>query len=287
MVDDMRSVPDLDDLIAQVSRRADSGEPVDRLAEAVRLGNELGARADALVDHFVAEARDAGLSWAQIGSCLGVSKQAAQQQFVDPVTDPRSSRERKGGRGGFGSYTRRARQTVKGSVRVAQAMGCNFVGTEHLLLGMIDLGEGVGPEVLAAILPLADWRAAVANAVTVTPRRVRGRLPFTPLARAAMVQAATEAMRLGHSYVGTEHQLLALAAISDGIAGKVLAEHGADYERLKNDIVAVLGGATGFKAVGDGSPPPDESSPTAEPGTEVGTEPTQPAPGGGGGADAH
>ena len=247
----MRPVPDLDDLVANVRRRAQSGDPLDRLAEAVRIGNELGARSDALVDHFVTEARDAGLSWAQIGGCLGVSKQAAQQQFVDTFPAPRMS-ERKG-RADLERYTKRARQTVKAAVRSAQGMGCSFVGTEHLLLGMLSLEEGVGPDVLTAIKPLEDWRGAVAAAVTVTPRRVRGRIPFTPLARNVMAQATTEAIRLGHNYVGTEHQLLALASVAEGLAARILADGGADYERIKADVVARL---AGILASGPRSRPP-------------------------------
>ena len=261
----MRPVPDLDHLVTAVRRRASSDDPMERLAEAVQVGNELGARADALVDHFVSEARDAGLSWAQVGACLGVTKQAAQQQFVEPFVDVRRPRDRhpRPGREGFEAYTRRARQTMKAAVRAAQSMGCTFVGTEHLLLGMIDVGEGVGPDALAAIRPLEEWRAAVVESVTVAPRRVRGRIPFTPLARSAMAHAAVEASRLGHNYVGTEHQLLALAAIGDGVAAKVLTEHGADHDRLRREIVTLLAAPAALPAVGSGDPAPTQPADTA------------------------
>src|SRR5687768_14378273 len=124
----MASLPDLSGMVRHVTRRAADDDPLSRLTAAVQLANELGALADEVVDQFVADARDAGYSWAQIGGVLGVTKQAAQQQFVEPL---RSFPEPDG----MERATPRARQTMRRAVRTAKAAGSTYVGTEHLLLG--------------------------------------------------------------------------------------------------------------------------------------------------------
>ncbi len=229
----MAPLPDLPDMVRQVTRRAAAEDPLSRLAAAVQLANELGALADEVVDQFVADARDGGYSWAQIGGVLGVSKQAAQQQFVEPlrtVPDPE----------GMERATPRARQTMRRAIRAAKAAGSTYVGTEHLLLGLIDLGEGIGPDILAAIRPLDEWHTLVTAVAPSSSRRARGRLPFTPLAGKALGRSIEEAVKLGHNYVGTEHQLLALVSVEEGLASKVLVEGGATYDQVRSEVVKAL-----------------------------------------------
>jgi ATP-dependent Clp protease ATP-binding subunit ClpA len=102
--------------------------------------------------------------------------------------------------------------------------------------------------VLADIKPLDEWAKAVTAATTPAPaRRVRGRLPFTPQAREAVARASVEAAKLGHPFIGTEHQLLALINVG-GVASRVLVDGGATDERVRDDIVKLLGNALPSRA---------------------------------------
>ena len=137
----------LDDLIADVERTA--SDPLDKLAAAVGIADELGVAGDNLVSHFVDAARAVSLSWARIGSILGVSKQAAQQKFV-----PRGSLTVEGYLStGVGTRLHQpgARTVLELANNQARRRGEPLIGTEHLLLGLLDEGKGLAATLLTTM----------------------------------------------------------------------------------------------------------------------------------------
>jgi hypothetical protein len=231
----MARLPDVQDLIRQIDRNVDA-DPLARLRAAVDAGADLAAVGDDVVNHYVLAARDAGLSWADIGACLGVTKQAAQQRFVAPRAPGKLGQVRRGR--AYGRMTASARRTLRHAVDAARRLNHPAVDTEHLLLGMLDLGEGVGPEVLASVRPPAEWKAMVEAALGPGLERIRSRLPFTASAHAVLDRAFTVADELGHNRVGTEHQLIALTEVEGGVAAAVLAGGGLDPARAREAVLA-------------------------------------------------
>ena len=151
----MTDLPDLDRLIAAVVAEAVSDQPLDRLAAAARARDELDDLTEALLDHFVEAAREAGCSWSQIGATIGVSKQAAQQRHTTTESVARRllsrlPRERRSGRRSmlFRRFTARARSCVVAAQDAARHLGHNYIGTEHVLLGLVRENEGVAMQIL-------------------------------------------------------------------------------------------------------------------------------------------
>jgi ATP-dependent Clp protease ATP-binding subunit ClpA len=224
----------LDNLIAYVRSLHPEGEPLDRLADAVVVSTQLDEQADALIGHFVDQARRSGASWSQIGTSMGVSKQAAQKRFVPrwDGSDPIPA-------GQLGSrFTARARSVV-GAAR--QLAGESDIGTSHLAVGLlaepgglaarIVHDAGVTDEQLCAAFELPA-PAAVADA---SFRELR----FTDEAKAAMHATLKAALRLGHNYIGTEHILLGLLGVNDGTAVR-LTELGLGLERVEQGVTAEI-----------------------------------------------
>ena len=122
-------------------------------------------------------------------------------------------------------------------------MGHNYVGTEHVLLGVLADPAALSVRVLAELgVPADDLRQAVIEAAV--PRSPYGAvaadLPLTPRARRVLDLTRRESRRLGHNYVGTEHLLLAVAAEQDGIGGRVLRERGVDVDRARAEVIRAL-----------------------------------------------
>ena len=234
----------LDQLINVVEDGSET--PLDRITAAALLKEQVERLGDDLLDHFVQQARGQGCSWTQIGEALGVTRQAAQQRHTAP--DDRLLRGIAEGRE-LKRFTDRARTAVMNAQTVAREHRHNYIGTEHLLLGLFVAGDGnLAVKALAA---LGAEREAIERLVDEhVPRgsaAVPGALPFTPRARQAVADAVGEALKLGHNYVGTEHQLLALRQIEEGIAAKVLDQLGVSYESLKAKVIQLLSGL-GLKA---------------------------------------
>jgi hypothetical protein len=229
----------LDQLISTVEEGAEA--PLDRISAAALLKEQVERLGDELLDHFVQQARGQGCSWTQIGEALGVTRQAAQQRHT--ASDDRLLRGILEGRE-FKRFTPRARTAVMNAQTVAQEHRHSYIGTEHLLLGLF-----VAEDSNLAVRALADLgveRAAVERQVDQRiPRggaEVSGALPLTPLARRAMADAVGEALKLGHNYVGTEHQLLALRQIEDGLAAQILAQLEVSYDGVKAKVIQLLVG---------------------------------------------
>jgi ClpA/ClpB-like protein len=222
------------DAIAAVERRAASHHPLAQLAAAVGVADELRLVTDELLGHFVERARASGTSWTEIGNTLGVSKQAAQQRFVQPPAPI--------GRAWPKHFTERARASLAAAQAEARALGHNYLGTEHLLLGLLSERACLASRVLSRLGVTADVvRARIEAIIGRGFTADADTLGIAPRAKRAMDQARREAKRLGHGYVGTEHLLLALAA-SDGVAAGILAELGADEARVRDELANMLGG---------------------------------------------
>jgi hypothetical protein len=213
----MRSfLPPLQDLVAAVD--ASEANELERVGMAVAMADELGSLGDEVVDHFIAAARSAGCSWSQIGSQLGVSKQAAQQAFT--TATPRKSRfGRRHGR-----WSDEGGRVLKGAVEEARALHHNHVGTEHLLLALI-AGGGLGAEALRRLGVDHDVvRGHVVDIIGPGDSKGSAHRPFTPRSKKVIHIASREAIHSKHDQVGTEHLLLALLREGEGVAAQILAQ---------------------------------------------------------------
>jgi hypothetical protein len=230
--------PSLAELIEAVHDRSAGNDALTRVEAAAQVSGEITSKADALLGYFVESARQAGCSWAEIGTALGVTKQGAQQRFVDRGESTRPDEERL-----LAGYTVRARASLARAREEAREMGHNYVGTEHVLLGVLADPGALSVRVLAELgVPADDLRQAVIEAAV--PRSPYGAvaadLPLTPRARRVLDLTRGESRRLGHNYVGTEHLLLAVAAEQDGIGGRVLRERGVDVDRARAEVIRAL-----------------------------------------------
>lgn len=233
----------LDELISQTQGQAYSHEPLTLLATAAHQQQELAELGEQLLDHFVQEARTAGCSWSQIGTALGVSKQAAQQRHsalrsliskfvggVGSVTGPM-----------FKRFTTRARGVILLGQEEARTLRHDHMGTEHILLGLLAEGEGIAGQALQrASITLDAARAEIEKIIGRGEAAPRGHIPFTPRAKKVLELALREAIHLGHSYLGTEHILLGLIREGEGVAVRVLTTLGADLNELRETVLTVL-----------------------------------------------
>jgi hypothetical protein len=225
-------MPTLDELIRQAREAAASDEPIAQLSAAASLKAEVDDLTDAMLGHFVDQARRAGCSWSQIGTALGVSKQAAQQKHA-PTMD-------------FSRWTDRARTSIAEAQAASHRLGHTFVGTEHLLAGLAAIPEGIAGRIMADV----DLDAAAVDAAI---ERLIGRgdplaestpVPFTPKAALALGATLEVALELGHNYIGTEHLLLALAKGEGSVARTILDEKELAHERILGQVLGILSGLT-------------------------------------------
>src|SRR5258706_10583173 len=140
------------------------------------------------------------------------------------------------------NFTPRAQQALALARREADRFNHNFVGTEHLLLGLIRLGQGVAVNVLQKLgLDLETVRMEVEKQVGVGPdQKMLGNIPYTPRVKKVLVLATKEARALNHTYVGTEHILLGLLREGDGVAARVLKNLGVNIEQTRQEILKEL-----------------------------------------------
>lgn len=175
--------------------------------------------------------------------------QAALERAVRDVSSARGAdrtpAEDRPDIGLFARFTQRARQAVTLAEQAARDVPHDYVGTEHVLLGIIDEGGGVGVKVLGPLgIEVADLRAELVASMGPPTRDDLGdHLPFTPLAKRALEAATKEALTLGHNYIGTEHLLLALLATEGGLASQVLRRMGLELRTTRRAVVSAL---TGF-----------------------------------------
>lgn len=213
--------PTLQELINGVRADAPAEDPLRQLSQASKTVADLEQTSDALLGHFVDQCRRGGHSWSEISGALGVSKQAAHKRFSFDV--PR-----------FERFTERARSVLACSEEEAQNLGHGFVGTEHLLLALFGSPDGLAARVLGqAGITRSGAERQILEQIKRGSGSEEGRLPFTPRAKAAVHNAVGEAVKLGHTYVGTEHLLLGLCVDQNCVAAKVLTGLGASYDDLR------------------------------------------------------
>ena len=215
----------LEQLSAPIEAERDAG-PLARLEAAAATANELRGLGDALLDRYVQAARADGRSWSEIGTALGVTKQAAHERFVDaPLSWPQN-------------FSEPARAVVARALEEARGFGHRYLGTEHLLLALS--GEpGLGGTALAQLG--VDQRAVRRSIERIIGRGSSGdgTLGITPRTKRVFEAAVKEAKRLGSRCANSEHLLLALAA-REGVAGEILTEHGAGEDAIRDKLASLL-----------------------------------------------
>jgi ATP-dependent Clp protease ATP-binding subunit ClpA len=158
----------------------------------------------------------------------------------------------------FERFTERARQVVVLAQDEARHLRHNYIGTEHLLLGLLREEEGLAARVLDSLdVTLDGVRAQVARIVGQGDEVTTGQIPFTPHAKKVLELALREALALGHNYIGTEHVLLGLVRENKGVAARILLDFDADAEQVRNEIIRMLSGP-GHRPMGGGSAFPEE-----------------------------
>src|SRR5881396_3350197 len=141
----------------------------------------------------------------------------------------------------FDKFTERARRVLRFAQEEAQRFNHNYIGTEHLLLGLVREGEGVAATVLTGMsVDLELVRTQVERIVGRGDRMVMGEIGLTPRAKRVIELAVDEARRLNHQYIGTEHLLLGLVREGEGIAAGVLESLGASLDRVRAHVIHVL-----------------------------------------------
>jgi len=228
----MNAPMNLDELIRSTHELSPDGSELERLAAAASLSDELDVLADRLTDHFVQAAREAGCSWAQIGQHLGVTKQAAQQRFVVRSVAASASVSQPLERG-----TDRAQRVLVHAQQEARTLGHDYLGTEHLLLGILDEPQAMGATVLDALgVSRQSVREEVEKRIGLGLSAPTGSLPFTPRAKKALELSCREARGFGHKYVETEHLLLGLVRVRKGFAAKTLNDFGANEDQIRQTL---------------------------------------------------
>ena len=155
----------------------------------------------------------------------------------------------------FERFTDRARRVVVLAQEEARMLNHNYIGTEHILLGLIHEGEGVAAKGLESLgISLEAVRSQVEEIIGQGQQAPSGHIPFTPRAKKVLELSLREALQLGHNYIGTEHILLGLIREGEGVAAQVLVKLGADLNRVRQQVIQLLSGYQGKEAVAAGGP---------------------------------
>jgi ATP-dependent Clp protease ATP-binding subunit ClpA len=160
----------------------------------------------------------------------------------------------------FERFTERARRVVVLAQEEARMLNHNYIGTEHILLGLIREGEGVAARALESLgISLEAVRQQVEKIIGRGQQAPSEHIPFTPRAKKVLELSLREAKALGHNYIGTEHILLGLIREGSGVAARVLVKLGADLNRARQQVVRLLHGYHGEDVTGEGPPLPDDA----------------------------
>ncbi|MFT0762193.1 ATP-dependent Clp protease ATP-binding subunit [Scrofimicrobium sp. R131] len=150
----------------------------------------------------------------------------------------------------FERFTDRARRVVVLAQEEARGLKHSYIGTEHLLLGLIHEGDGVAAKAMEMVgIKIEDARAAVVDLIGEGENEIEGHIPFTPRAKRVFELSLREALQLGHNYIGTEHLLLGLLKEGEGVASQVFHQLGADQMQVRQAVLQLL---QGYQAQGDG-----------------------------------
>jgi len=146
----------------------------------------------------------------------------------------------------FERFTDRARRVVVLAQEEARLLNHNYIGTEHILLGLIHEGEGVAAQALESLgISLEAVRSQVEEIIGQGSSSPSGHIPFTPRAKKVLELSLREALQLGHNYIGTEHVLLGLIREGEGVAAQVLVKLGADLSKVRQEVIQQLSGYSG------------------------------------------
>jgi len=224
----MSPTPNLNDLIQSVRDEVADGDPIAQLAKAAEYAADLSQLGDRLLDHFVFQCRQAGMSWSELSTALGVSKQAAHKRFTGLAPT-------------FQRFTVKARDVVQGATGHARALGHPEIGTEHLLVSLFEPADSLAA---IALNRLGLQREAVSEELL--RRRPRGEtpaegtIPFSAHAKEALRGALEEALELGHNYIGTEHLLLGLQREPGFASAEILGTLGVQKEAVRHELLEEL-----------------------------------------------
>ncbi|MHC3467148.1 Clp protease N-terminal domain-containing protein [Streptomyces sp. 7R007] len=222
----------LADLIARLDEELPDADHLARISEAHLRAQTLSDLGDQLIDHYVGKAKLAGASWTEIGDAIGVSKQAAQQRHRPAA---------------FERFTHLNRHGIVLAQEAARTHKHDFIGTEHLLLGLLGEPRGLAYQVLVAKAGSERHvRDAVEEAMPPAGQKaLRGHIAFRPESKEAIEQASRAAADLGHDWVGTEHMLLALMRVEEGLAARILRDLGFTPDELSETVRAEAAARTG------------------------------------------
>jgi len=231
----------LDELISYVKNQ--EGTPLDHVSGAVQVSERLDELADHLIGHFVDQARRAGASWTEIGQAMGVSKQAAQKRFVPKADDWQGPLAADFAAHPFSRYTDRARRTVAAAEEEARSRNFEYIGTEHMALGLLHEPDGLAAKAIEGLGVSVDTArdalvAALPKGSASGP--VLKHIPFAPKAKKAMELAVRDALQLAHNYIGTEHLLLGVLDVEDGLGATTLTGLGITKDRATEWLVPEL-----------------------------------------------
>src|SRR5277367_2327664 len=168
----------------------------------------------------------------------------------------------------FERFTDRARRVLVLAQEEARLLNHSFIGTEHILLGLIHEGEGLAAKALESLgISLEAVREKVEETIGPAGSAPTGSPPFTPRAKKVLELSLREALQLGHNYIGTEHMLLGLVREGEGVAAQVLQSLGADLPRVRQQVIQLLSGYQGRDQAGTtaGSGASPEQTPAGSP----------------------
>jgi hypothetical protein len=216
----------LEELLTETKNQAGSEDPMELLAAGRLQQQRLAKLSDLLMDRLVEQARTSGRSWNQIGEVLGVSKQAVHEKHRSVGFNP------------YTKYTDDARTIVVKAQELSRQLGHKTIGSGHLLLAVLDIYDNLINRVLVELgIETVALRHEIESAlVDETPSSTDGGMH--PDAKAALDQAARQAVDMGDDHIGVEHLLLGLLAESRGPASSILSGHGLTTTQLRAQIVA-------------------------------------------------
>ena len=225
-------LPAIDELVAIVEARAADVPPAMRLRLAIDLGRELTDLGDILIGRFVAQARDAGLSWTEIGQLFGTSKQAVQQRYGTAPADA----------GGWpGRWTATARDTLDRAAAEARELGHGYVGTEHALLALVSAEQGVAANVLAD-LSVTRERMLATSCMKPNPdaQTRQDCLSIMPRYKQALEHSRRIADGLGAREADTAHLLAGIVAVQDSMAVEILRRLKVSADHIRSALAERL-----------------------------------------------
>jgi hypothetical protein len=214
----------LSELVEKLDEDLPDASALAKISEAQLRSHTLSALGDQLVGYYVAQAKQEGSSWSEIGDAIGVSKQAAQQRH-SPQT--------------FERFTNRARHAIVLSQESARSHKHDFIGTEHVLLALLAENGGLAHELLVR---KAGSEEAIQRAVEDQMRppgkkAPRGHIAFTPKSKEVLEHTIRAAHELNHDFVGTEHILLGLLSVPSSAAAIALNKLGIDLNGMKPLVI--------------------------------------------------